>query len=145
MSFGIGSNFGQTGEPVTVTVPVTGATAEQTLAKDFDAQITASTASTSKFVAAFRRKLGDASPVIELDSATGLLTVESIDSPTAGDGSVTRDSSTQVSVHIAADAFDHLASGMYHFDLTEITVGGLVILRYCSKYHFTRSAGRTMA
>lgn len=140
----LGMNFGLVGEPVTVDMPSTGEPRAQTLAKDFDLQIAKATASTSKLVCSFRKCLNDPAADIEIDSVTGLTIVQDVTSPTASQGAVVRDSASQVSVHLDADAFDHLKPGLYYLDLTEITLGGLVILRHTVEIYFQRSAGRRM-
>lgn len=140
----IGLNFGLTGEPVVVDAPHKAGPAEITLYKDFDLQVKKTTAATSRFVAAFRRCVNSDDPVVELDSVTGLLTVEGVTTPNPAAGSVTWESETIVAVHIDADAWDHLPPGLYWFDLTEITQEGLTILRATGEFYFVRSAGRQM-
>lgn len=141
-----GANFfGGGGTAVPSGTPVAdGGVIETSLAKDFSQTLTASSDSGARIIASFRRKLNQAAPDLQLDTTTGLLVVSGVDSPTAGDGSVTRDSSSQVTVYIKADAFDHLDPGVYHFDLTQI-LSGVTLKIHCAKVAFSRSAGRVMA
>ncbi|GAB5404321.1 MAG: hypothetical protein Aurels2KO_25520 [Aureliella sp.] len=141
----IGLNFGLTGEPVTVDRPATGDPTEQLLAKDLDLQIPAETASTSNLVFSLRRCVNAAAVDVEIDSASGLHVVSGVESPTASDGTLVRNSDEQVTVHLAANAFDHLKPGEYHLELHEITLGGRVIPKYTQVLYLTRSASRRMS
>jgi hypothetical protein len=132
-------------ETITVNMPSTGEPREQILFKDFDLQITAATATSSRLVATLKRCPAGATPAIELDNVTGLLSVVGVDSPVASEATLDRTSSSLVTLHIEADAFDHLSPGRYELDLTEITVGGRTILRHEVEIYFRRSAGREMA
>jgi hypothetical protein len=132
-------------EIVNIQIPATGEPAEQTLAKDLDLQIPVETASTSNLVFTLRRCVNAAAVDVEIDSASGLRIVSGVDAPTAGAGSVVRDSDSQVTVHLAADAYDHLRPGGYALELHEITLVGRVISRYTQTLYLTRSASRRMA
>lgn len=117
----------------------------QHLAKDLSITAAAATAADSRIVATLKKCTKNSTNDILIDTVTGLIEVYNVTSPTAGDGSVTRDSDSQVTVFVKADAFDHLSPGKYDFDITEISSGGLTTLRYRQKLFLVRSAGRVMA
>ncbi len=141
MSFGIGMNFGLTGEPVTVDRPSTGEPEDWPLGNDLDAVITAATTAGSRLIVTLRRCVNSPIPDVEIDSVAGLLRVTGVPAPTAADGSVVRTSATSVTVHLAAAAFKSLRIGDYQLALEEVTIGGRRLLKHKRLMLAYRTAG----
>lgn len=142
MLFGIGMNFGVSGDGggITIDLPTDGGVQDLALGDDLDVLIAVATASTSRLLVSLRRCVNSSLADIELDNVTGLLRVVGVESPSAAAGSVAW-AAQLVTVHVAADAFKALRPGDYMLTLEELTVGGRRLLKHSRLILLYRTGG----
>lgn len=124
--------------------PIVGSVRDVVNSLDYSDAIDITTGAGSLLVFTVRKCVGDSAAQLEADSAVGLYTLAGASWPTAGDGSVTRTSSTRVDVRIKAAALQLLPPGKYAAELRELASGN-VIGGVEFELNLRRSAGRRVA
>lgn len=124
--------------------PTTGKPLDGIFDTDFSLDVTAATTAGNKLVFDVRHCANDESPLLSVDSVSGLVSIKGQNAVTAGDASVVRLSSTLVHVRIRARSLRLIGYGSRIVALREIS-STETFERYSATLQLGRSASRQYA